>query len=214
MDVRAVLFDFDFTLADPSGWLISAWVEALAAIGVPRPNHATLKTVVGKPLKAQYSRIVGEPPLGARFEMFQRFYLRYRDAHAPEETRILPSVATTLSALKTVDIMLGIVSTGVPERLIAILKRAELEKYFSTIKAASKDKVAGIVEAISSLGVKAAATVYVGDHPDDCRAAEQARVTFFAVRTGVNSASDFPAGTAVLTSVAELPSRLLGAPGL
>ena len=29
MDVRAVLFDFDFTLADPSPWLIPAWVEAL-----------------------------------------------------------------------------------------------------------------------------------------------------------------------------------------
>jgi hypothetical protein len=30
LDVRAVLFDFDFKLADPSAWLIAAWVEALA----------------------------------------------------------------------------------------------------------------------------------------------------------------------------------------
>jgi phosphoglycolate phosphatase len=209
MTVRAALFDFDFTLADPTVWLIPAWVAALEAIGEPRPSEAVLKTVVGKPLRAQYWSIVGEQPAGARFEQFERIYAGYRDTHAPAKTRLVPAAESTLAALSSAGILLGIVSTGAPERLNAILKRARLDSYFHTIKAACRDKAAGIGDAIGCLGVDGANTVYVGDHPDDCKAAGLARVRFYAVKTGVHGDGDFPRGTVLLTSVAELTAQLL-----
>ncbi len=71
---------------------------------------------------------------------------------------------------------LGIVSTGAPKRLNAILSRTALDRYFRVVEAAARDNVVGIAAAIRSLDVDAAATVYVGDHPEDCRAAKQAQV--------------------------------------
>lgn len=127
--VQAVLFDFDFTLADPTAWLIPAWIEALHAIGEPIPDSTTLKAVVGRPLRNQYLIIVGEPLSGARFGIFERSYQQYRDGHAPTETMMLPGVASTLDALGGAGIMLGIVSTGAAERLHAILIRTALERF-------------------------------------------------------------------------------------
>lgn len=209
MDVQAVLFDFDFTLTDPSVWLIPAWADGLGAIEEPPRDTATLKGVVGRPLKAQYSTIVGEPPSGVRFEKFERCYCRYRDQHAPAETIILPGVAATLEALTRAGIVLGIVSTGALQRLNAILTRTALDRYFRIVEAASRDKASAIAAVIDALGVETAGTVYVGDHPEDCRAASQAQVRFAAVRTGVHNVQDFPDGTIVLDSVADLPVQLL-----
>jgi hypothetical protein len=48
MAVKAVLFDFDFALADPSAWLIPAWTEALDAIGEQQPDVSIMKGVVGR----------------------------------------------------------------------------------------------------------------------------------------------------------------------
>lgn len=211
MDAQAVLFDFDFTLADPRAWLIPAWAEALAAIGEGRPDDATLEKVVGKPLRAQYSIIVGEDASGARFETFERSYRRHRDRHAPKETRMVPGVAAILEALRKRRIILGIVSTGAAIRLKAILDRTALDRYFQVLEAGWKDKAVGISAALKSLKVEAAYAVYVGDHPEDCRAARQAGVGFLAVKTGVHTEADFPEGTVVLASVADLPGQLSSA---
>ena len=105
--------------------------------------------------------------------------------------------------------MLGIVSTGARERLNAVLTRTALERYFRVVNAAAQDKAAAIAAAIDSLGVDASGTVYVGDHPEDCRSAQQAHVKFLAVTTGAHGTSDFPDGTAILASVADLPAQLL-----
>lgn len=79
------------------------------------------------------------------------------------------------------------------------------------VNAAAHDKAAAIAAAIASLGVDACSSVYVGDHPEDCRSAQQAHVRFVGVTTGAHRASDFPDGTVILASVADLPTQLLAA---
>lgn len=210
MPVRAVLFDFDFTLADPSPRLLPAWTEALGAIGVSRPEEATLVRVVGRPLRAQYSMIVGQPASGERFETFERAYREYRDGHAPLETRIFPAVTAALEKLHRSGLALGVVSTGAANRVIPTLIRSGLRRFFRVAVPDSRDKAAGIHAAVRWLGVDAAAAIYVGDHPEDYRAATDAGVRFIAVKTGVHSEADFPEDTLVLSSVADLPAQLAG----
>jgi phosphoglycolate phosphatase-like HAD superfamily hydrolase len=130
---------------------------------------------------------------------------------AEDADAVREAVETTLSALHSAGILLGIVSTAAPQRLHAILTRPHLEKYFRTTKAASQKRAVDIGEALASLGVNPAGAAYVGDHPGDCTAAGQARVPLFAVTTGAHTASDFPEGAVVLASVADLPARLLRA---
>ena len=58
-------------------------------------------------------------------------------------------------------------------------------------------------------GADAAATVYIGDHPEDCRAANEVQVKFIGVKTGVHKDADFPEGTVVLPSIPDLPAHVL-----
>jgi hypothetical protein len=71
-----------------------------------------------------------------------------------------------------------------------------------------RDKVAGIGEAVRDPGVNAQQVVYVGDHSDDCRAAPAAQVGFYAVEKGVYGKGDFPNGTTMLVTLAELPKYI------
>jgi phosphoglycolate phosphatase-like HAD superfamily hydrolase len=212
MAVKAVLFDFDFTLADPSAWLLPAWVEALDAIGERQADPAILKGVVGRPLAAQYARIVGEAPSGGRFETFERCYSAYRDRHAATQTAILDGVTGALGVLHHAGFVLGIISTGAIHRIRAILSHARLDRFFRVVKGGSEDKAPVILSVTDALGVDPGSAVYVGDHPEDCRAAVQARVGFIAVTTGAHTESDFPEGTVVLASVADLPGWILPTP--
>ena len=189
--VKAVLFDFDFTLADPSAWLIPAWIEALGVIGERQPDPSILKGVVGRPLGAQYARIVGEAPSGGRFETFERRYSAYRDRHAATETVIFDGAAGALEALHHAGLILAIISSGAIHRIRAILSHASLDRFFHVVKGGSKDKAPVILSVTDSLGVDAGSAVYVGDHPEDCRAAVQARVGFIAVTTGAHTERRF-----------------------
>jgi phosphoglycolate phosphatase len=207
--LECVLFDFDFTLADPSPWLIPAWREALGAIEAPPPDAAGLRTVVGRPLQAQYAAIVREPPSGPRFEIFESTYREYRDQHAGNETVLFPGAHAAIQALDRAGLVLGIVSTGAPERLRAILSQTGLAPHFRVVHGAAAEKAPVIVSVAGTLGLPLPATVYVGDHPTDCQAAVAAGSPFIAVETGVHTAQDFPPGTTVVSSIADLPGLLL-----
>jgi phosphoglycolate phosphatase len=211
LPVECVLFDFDFTLADPSPWLIPAWREALGAIQAPPPDAAGLRTVVGRPLRAQYAAIVREPPSGPRFEIFEGIYREYRDRHAGNETVLFPGAHAAIQALDRAGLVLGVVSTGAPERLHTILTRTGLASHFRVVHGAAAEKAPVIVSVAGALGLALPATLYVGDHPTDCQAATAAGSPFIAVGTGVHAAQDFPPETTVTSSIADLPGLLLAA---
>ncbi len=197
--MRLVLFDFDFTLADPTPWLIPAWVEALAAIGYPPPDTAALTSVIGRTLATQFRQIVAQPASGPTFETFRRAYTSYRDAHAPAQTRFFPDVVPTLEALRASGHTLGIVSTGTPSRLHAILERAGLHDRFERVIAGAADKTTGILDAMKALNAAPANTTYIGDHPDDATFASRAGVGFIAILRGIHEPADFPPGTRTIT---------------
>jgi phosphoglycolate phosphatase-like HAD superfamily hydrolase len=199
-----VLFDFDFTLTDPTPWLIPAWTEALGSVGLEPPDPAVLRKVIGHPLRRQFRLLVGDGVCGPLFGEFERVYVDCRTRFAPERTVLLPDVERTLGALRAGGRRLGIVSTGTGSRIEAVLRRFGIRDDFGIVVAGAADKAAGIGEAIAALRTTPSHTAYVGDHPMDCAAAAQAGTAFFAVLTGAHTASDFPAGTTAIQSLAEL----------
>jgi phosphoglycolate phosphatase len=208
MSPRAVLFDFDFTLADPAGWLIPAWKYALDSIGASPPAVEALLKIVGLSLRIQYSLLTGGKAQSPEFENFKAHYARYRDENASAETRVFAGVEEMLSALYAHGIPLGIVSTGAARRLRDILASRNLLAFFAVIEAGCENKAKGIRRAAGRLSVSLSDVLYVGDHPEDCHAAVMAGTAFIAVSTGVHKRTDFPPQTIFISSVTSLVDLL------
>lgn len=206
---HGILFDFDFTLADPRGWLIPTWNEALDAIGLTPVSPSAILPLVGKPLSEQYSQIVGEKPAGPKFQKFERKYTEYRDCHAVSGTGIFAGVREIAELFTKLDYQLGIVSTGASRRLRSILEHYDLQRYFSALEAGCADKSTGIFSAMITLRLEASEVTYVGDHPEDQKAAQRSSVHFIGVMSGMYMPVDFEPGTTVISSIADLPSVLI-----
>src|SRR5215469_1589153 len=104
--VRLVLFDFDYTLADPSGWVFDALRAGLAAAHLQAPSITAMKRLIGIPLELQYTSLGGTSAGDATYQRFKAAYARYRDAHATTTTRVMPDAADTLADLKRTGVLL------------------------------------------------------------------------------------------------------------
>lgn len=205
--VRSVLFDFDYTLADPSGWVFDALRVGLSAVRLPVPNIVATKRLIGIPLEEQFKALGGSIDDQAMFRRFKSAYVEYRDAHANTETRFMEGVPETLRVLTDRGFLLGVVSTGAETRIRRILSSSGLNNHFQIVAGGCLDRANGIIGALAALGIPRIAAVYVGDRPDDGQAAAQAKVSFIAVLTGAFKSSDFPPRTELIHTMAELPER-------
>jgi len=214
--VRAVLFDFDYTLADSSDAIVECFGAGLAAVGLPAIAPERIRRTIGLPLPEALRALhgVADAALAARFR--EGFHaLAERIMH--ERTRVFAPVAEVTGALRAAGLATAICSTKRRGQIERILARHELLDRFDAIVggedvARHKPAPDALLLALDKLGVAPERALYVGDHRVDADAAGQAGVAFVAVLSGPSPAQDF-AGAAVrafLSSVAELPGLLGG----
>jgi len=121
-------------------------------------------------------------------------------------THLLPGVRSALEGLRAAGYQLGVVSTGASGRIRRTLTRFQLMPYFTEtgIMGGAQNKLEALSKATTQFRMKPRETVYVGDRPDDADAAENAGVNFIGVTTGAFKGSDFPPGSKVVRSLADL----------
>jgi phosphoglycolate phosphatase len=130
-------------------------------------------------------------------------------------TVMFPHVRGVVDILRSSGFRTGIVSTKFRHRIQSILARDELNGSFDVIVggedvARHKPDPEGLNYALEALNVDAEHAIYVGDHPVDAEAAEQAGLRFVAVLSGSASPNDFDGRDRVdiLSSLKELPACL------
>jgi phosphoglycolate phosphatase len=195
MNTRAVLFDFDLTLADSTLGAVDCVNYALEAMALPRAAPKAIRAAVGFSLPAMLARLTGltDPVLA---QLFSLSFVERADLRMAELTFVFPDVAPTLDRLKAAGIKIGIVSTKFRRRIETILARDLLLDAFDVIVGGEdvrkpKPDPEGLVKALGQLGVRATDSLYVGDHPVDAEAAAAAAIPFAAVLTGAAARNDF-----------------------
>jgi phosphoglycolate phosphatase len=212
--MRAVLFDFDYTLADSSDAIVECFGAGLAAIGLPAIAPERIRRTIGLPLPDALRVLhgVADAALAARFrEAFHA--LATRIMH--ERARVFAPVAEVTAALRAAGLATAICSTKRRDQIERILDRHALRDRFDAIVGGEdvprhKPAPDALLLALARLGVAPDHALYVGDHRVDADAAAGAGVPFVAVLSGPSPQADF-AGAAVrafLRSVAELPSLI------
>jgi phosphoglycolate phosphatase len=216
--VRAVLFDFDYTLADSSDAIVECFGAGLAAIGLPAVEADRIRRTIGLPLPEALRALHGVAD-AALAERFREGFHALAERIMHERTRVFEPVAAVTEALRAAGLATAICSTKRRGQIERILARHRLADRFDAIVggedvARHKPAPDALLLALERLGVEPERALYVGDHRVDAEAASHAGVDFVAVLSGPSPPEDF-AGRAVrafLASVAELPALLAAPP--
>jgi phosphoglycolate phosphatase len=212
--LRAVIFDFDFTLADSSAGVIDSVNYALHRLGLPGAPDRRIRESIGlsMPDTLAYVAGVADPDIVRRFSAY---FIERADRVMAGLTRLYPYVPGVVRKLKSAGLALGIASSKLRYRIEDILAREHLSDYFDAIVGAEdaphhKPHPDGLLIALDRLGCRPQEALYVGDHPVDAQAAKGAGVPFVAVLTGTSGREKFAGSRpfAIIDDLSQLPGLL------
>lgn len=185
---KAVIFDFDGTLADSSKGVFAGIQYALRSIGEKELPVETLKTFIGPPLEVSFEtqcNITGEKCIEA--------VKKYREYYAEKgvyELELYKDTVSTLKELKRLGIRIGVGSSKPELFLNRILEHFEIDKYFDCVSGATlgkphANKIGIVTDAMEGLGVTDKdSVIMVGDRCYDVEGAHGAGIKCICVLQG------------------------------
>ncbi len=187
--MRAVILDFDYTLADSSQGTIRCINHALVGLRLPPTTPEMAKQTIGLSLPDTLTFLVGAPS-PSQVERFTRLFLEMSERVMVAQTVLLPGVSDAMAQLRRRCLSLAIVSTKYRRRIEAVLEREGLYNMFEVViggddVAQPKPAPEGLLLTASRLGLEPAYCLYVGDSLTDAEAARRAGMPFIATLSGV-----------------------------
>lgn len=214
-DCKAVLFDFDGTLADSSEGIFKSLIYAFQCDGKPAPDNATLRKFIGPPIYDSFKNLFGYRDDKIDW-MIEKYRERYREI-GYLETKIYDGIPALLKTLRENGFKIATASSKPTVFIEKILKEHGLYEYFDYVGGTqfdniSSDKSVILKNAMAALDVTAHETVMVGDRLFDIRGAKGAGVPCIAVLYGFGSRAEFEEYGAeyIVETPAEIETLLLG----
>jgi phosphoglycolate phosphatase len=129
--LRAVIFDFDLTLADSRAGVTDSVNHALRRLGLPEAEPEAIHRTIGLPLPRAFEQLTGAAD--PRTDEFCKRFAARADQVMVEGTRMFPEVPDVLAWLRSRDVRTAVVSTKFRYRIEAILGRYRLRHQFDVI---------------------------------------------------------------------------------
>lgn len=198
---RAVLFDFDGTLADSYPAITASVNHVRAARGLPPLPEAEVRRFVGR----GPAHLLGHTVPGGDLDADLTRYRAHHPSVMRDGTRLLPGARDLLTLLKDRGKRLGVCSNKPRPFTAGLLGMLGIAPFLDVVcgpEDVPRPKPAPdmLVAALATLGVSAGEALYVGDMAVDVETARGAGVRVWVVPTG----SD-----AVAALEAARPDRLL-----
>lgn len=207
--IEAVVFDWDGTLVDSKQVLVSSFQETTREVlGEPFPTeHEDVERLIQVRGQEAFAEIAaGDGELYERIEtVFHRVYVARQAGIQP-----FPGALETLRALREAGKRIGVATSKARIRLDLEAERTGIGELLDVSISGDEVKVAkpdpeSVIEAIRRLGAKPAATLYVGDGPNDVLAAQATGAIPVAVSFGFHPAEARAASPAhVIDELSEL----------
>ncbi|WP_339896930.1 HAD-IA family hydrolase [uncultured Gilvimarinus sp.] len=187
------IFDWDGTLSDSTGTIVTAMQRAAEDLGWQRPERDAVRNIIGlglpEALQVLYPGI--EAPAAERLRaLYSEHFLAIDQA---EPAQFYPRVMESLESLRHDGHQLA-VATGKSRRgLDRVFKRLGLDGYFHASRCAdetaSKPDPRMLHELLEHFEVEAAQAVMVGDTEYDMEMARRANMPRIAVSYGAHEAA-------------------------
>jgi phosphoglycolate phosphatase len=212
--LQAVIFDFDYTLADSSEGVFDCINFALDQMGLDRVSSEAACRTIGLSLSETFLTL-GKHHEPHRCEEFHQLFVRRADDVMVSFTQLYEWVPATVEALRERDLKLGIVSTKYRRRINEVLKREAVHDGFAVVIGGDdvkqhKPHPQGLLDAIEELECSRESVIYVGDSVVDAELAKRAGVPLIVVLSGVTPRSHFDnyEPLAIVENVSHLPQLL------
>lgn len=213
-ELRSVIFDFDYTLADSSQGAFECINFALRTMGLDHVSQEAACRTIGLSLSETFLTL-GEHHEPRRCDEFHELFVQRADQVMVELTALYEAVPATVEALRQRGLKLGIVSTKYRRRINEVLKRERLLDQFDVVIGGDdvehyKPHPQGLFEAINKLEISPESVVYVGDSQVDAELAKRAEVPLVVVLSGVTPQEHFDnyKPLALLENISHLPAFL------
>lgn len=180
-----ILFDFDGTLADTEGLILTSFQEVFDQYPPTKPlSEEEQSSLLGMTLEASFKQWLPEHDT----QELMALYRTHNQEHY-HEIKPMDQVLETLETLKAQGYKMGIVSSKMQEAVIKGLEILDMEDYFDVVVgfaevANHKPDPQGILNAVTIMKGYRDHAIYVGDTLNDIQAASAAQV--FAVGYSTN----------------------------
>jgi len=191
MPVRAILFDFDGTLADSFGAITSSANHVRASCGLPALLEADVRGYVGYGLEHLMAELVPALPVD---EAITR-YRAHHEAIMFQQTKLFPQVRETLEALHAAGIRMGVCSNKSVLFTRQLVEQLGLGELLPVVLGPEdvgvpKPDPAMLFEGSKRLKVSREETIYVGDMSIDVLAGNAAGMAVYLVNVGLAGRDD------------------------
>lgn len=193
--LKAIIFDFDYTLGDSTNGIALSINYGLKKLGHEEKELSAIRKTIGLSLKETYAALTADPD-GEKAEQFARYFKEKADCVMVENTVLYEGVKETLGKLRENGYQTAIVTTKFHYRIEQILRKFDAVDLIDLIVGSEDVKVEkpnpeGLLWAIKHLGVEKNEVLYVGDSLVDAKTAKRAEVDFAAVLTGTTTPENF-----------------------
>lgn len=192
---KAVIFDFDMTIADSSQVIVSLLNDTAEHFGYPRKRYEEVLPCVGNTHEIMLHYVTGERDRKKLFRMREHYRAISRE-EMPKRTTFFPGVEECLKTLKNQGFKVGLLSLKLRDLLFASLDKYNLSQYFDLILgsedvSAHKPDPSGMYKAMELLEVGKQDILYVGDSLVDQKTARNSGVDFCAMLLGGTAKDQF-----------------------
>lgn len=213
-DKQLIVFDWDGTLMDSIGRIVSSMQNTAQRIGLTVPTDVAIRDIIGLSLEPAIERLFGV----LNPAVLDSFLVQYRDEYVdlnPTPSPLFSDAKAVLSELTQSGFQLAVATGKARRGLKRVWAESETEHYFTASRCASetlgKPNPQMLYEIMNELKTPPEQTVMVGDSVHDMKMAIAAGVRPIGVSFGVHNAERLrEAGAAlVVNSLTELSDRLI-----
>lgn len=188
MKYELVVFDWDGTLLDSAGAIVQAIQSACRDLGLPIPEDARARHVIGLGLADAMRYAVPDLPPENYQAMVERYRVHYLSAD--QQLTLFPGVREMLARLQAAGHILSVATGKSRHGLDRALDHSGLRPLFQASRCAdechSKPHPQMLDELMAEFGIGAEATVMIGDTSHDLLMASNAGVDSLAVTYGAH----------------------------
>lgn len=205
---QAVVFDFDYTLANSEPGIVKCFRLVLEELNAPKVSDRAIKQTIGLTLEDAFAALIGEKDPSV-LKALRRRYVTFADVHMVANTTLYRGVKEMLFALKSAGKKVGILSTKYAYRIRHTIQDEGLQVdavVGGEAVSRAKPDPEGMIKMAEALGVSPHEILYVGDSLVDAKTAASSGTDFVAVTQGTTEAWEFMRYPfkAVLDNVAEI----------
>ncbi len=215
MKYKAIIFDFDGTVADTGRGVKNAIKHSLAAYNIPVGDESKLDYFIGPPLYEGYEHVYGlSPEFASQLVDEYRVYYSKKGIY---ECDLYPGMMELLKRLKESGVKLAVASSKPKHFLDSMVSFIGADKYFDFVIGPeltnhNADKTTLVLSACKALGVEPSKDVaMIGDRFYDIDGANGAGVTSVGITFGYGSFEELADHKAdiIVNSVEELKKAVL-----